>query len=108
MNTEIKIVLSDKNAEALQRAAYGAGLEADQVVLLAVLAITGVLPMTTFSQIHRTMTACKKAPAEIREQVGMVLSAGLGGALVGKDFEVALDELAELIDPDDKEWTATC
>jgi hypothetical protein len=107
MSTEIKIVLSEKNAEQLQRAAHGAGLKADQVVLLAVLAITGVFPMTTFAQIHRTMTACKKAPAEIRDQVGMVLSAGLGGALVGVDFETALNELVDLVEEKDDQWSAT-
>jgi hypothetical protein len=67
---------------------------------------TGCSVMTTIAQVQRTMLACKHAPHPIREQVSMLRVEEAAGALVGVDFAIALDELAELIDPNDTTWTA--
>jgi hypothetical protein len=62
--------------------------------------------MTTIAQVQRTMLACKHAPHPIREQVSMLRVEEAAGALVGVDFETALNELSELIEEKDDQWTA--
>lgn len=61
--------------------------------------------MATIEQIRIAMTAGKRAPPAVKEQLAMVMTAALAGEIEGQDFERCLHELVEVVNTGDREWT---
>ncbi len=103
MAMKVEIVLADRNAEALKKAAIDLGVDPEGFVLCCLLSAIGVWPMEFFAKVKEALTALRSAPKDIRDQLLEVLALGLESKITGRDFETCLGELTEL--DGDIAWT---